>query len=54
MIGSRRTDEPHYPVNALAARYDASVGTATDEPSIAYADWRKESWRSIAQPWPPG
>jgi uncharacterized cupin superfamily protein len=54
MIGSRRKDEPHYPVNAAAASYDASVSTATDDPATAYADWREQPWRSVAQPWPPG
>ena len=54
MIGSRRTDEPHYPVNALAAKYDASVKTETDDPEQAYADWRREQWRPVSSPWPPG
>jgi uncharacterized cupin superfamily protein len=52
MIGSRRKPEVHYPVNDLAARYDASVTSATDDPAEAYADWRKEPWRAIASPWP--
>src|SRR5205823_13895987 len=39
MIGSRRLDEAHYPVNELAAKYDASVKEATDSPAEAYADW---------------
>src|SRR5437588_273915 len=30
MIGSRRVDAAHYPVNALAAKYDASVMQDTD------------------------
>jgi uncharacterized cupin superfamily protein len=53
MIGSRRKDEAHYPVNEVAAKYDASVASATDEPEEAYADWRREPWRSIESPWPP-
>ncbi len=53
MIGSRRRDEAHYPVNEVAARYDASVPTATDDPDEAYADWREEPWRAIDAPWPP-
>jgi uncharacterized cupin superfamily protein len=52
MIGARRTDEVHYPVNELAAKYDASVTSPTDDPAVAYADWRKEAWRRIPSPWP--
>ncbi|MEA2315536.1 MAG: hypothetical protein QOI03_2228 [Solirubrobacteraceae bacterium] len=52
MIGARRKDEVHYPVNALAARYDASVQSATDDPAEAYADWRKERWHPTQNPWP--
>jgi uncharacterized cupin superfamily protein len=52
MIGSRREDAAHYPVNAVAARYDASVTTATDDPAAAYADWRQEPWRPAPNPWP--
>jgi uncharacterized cupin superfamily protein len=40
MIGSRREDACHYPVNETAARYDASVSRETDDPAEAYADWR--------------
>jgi hypothetical protein len=52
MIGSRRVDEAHYPVNEVAARYDASVTTATDEPVEAYADWRDEPWQPTNIRWP--
>lgn len=52
MIGSRREDVAHYPVNEVAARYDASVTEPTDEPAEAYADWRQEPRESIANPWP--
>jgi uncharacterized cupin superfamily protein len=52
MIGSRRLDEAHYPVNALAAKYGASVDTATDDPDEAYADWRREPRRPAPNPWP--
>ena len=52
MIGSRREDAPHYPVNGVAARYDASVARATDEPAEAYAAWREEPWRRAPNPWP--
>ncbi len=53
MIGSRRKDEAHYPVNELAARYDASVTRETDVVAEAYADWREEPWRPTPSPWPP-
>jgi uncharacterized cupin superfamily protein len=52
MIGSRRLDEAHYPVNEVAARYDASVSQATDDPAEAYADWRREPVSSAPNPWP--
>ena len=54
MIGSRREDAAHYPVNAVAAKYDASVTTATDDPNEAYADWRREPRRPAPNPWPFG
>jgi uncharacterized cupin superfamily protein len=54
MIGSRRLDEAHYPVNELAAQYDASAASATDEPAVAYADWHQEPWETIINPWPLG
>jgi uncharacterized cupin superfamily protein len=52
MIGSRREDAAHYPVNAVAAKYDASVTKATDEPAEAYADWRSEPSTKAPNPWP--
>jgi uncharacterized cupin superfamily protein len=52
MIGSRREDAAHYPVNEVAAKYDASVTEATDEPAEAYADWRKEAGQRTQNPWP--
>ena len=54
MIGSRREDAAHYPVNDLAAKYDASVAEETDDPAEAYADWRREPFRAAANPWPLG
>lgn len=54
MIGSRRLDEAHYPVNEVAAKYDASVNEPTDSPAEAYADWRREPRQEIANPWPLG
>jgi uncharacterized cupin superfamily protein len=52
MIGSRRKDEAHYPVNEVAAKYGASVTSPTDEPAEAYAEWRREPWRDVPNPWP--
>jgi uncharacterized cupin superfamily protein len=53
MIGSRRLEKAHYPVNDVAAKYGASVRTATDDPAEAYADWRSEPRRDVDNPWPP-
>jgi uncharacterized cupin superfamily protein len=52
MIGSRRVDECHYPVNELAASYDASVAVPTDVPEEAYADWQEAPWQPAPSPWP--
>jgi uncharacterized cupin superfamily protein len=52
MIGSRREDAAHYPVDATAAKYDASVSEPTDDPAEAYADWRQEPRHPIDNPWP--
>jgi uncharacterized cupin superfamily protein len=52
MVGSRREDAAHYPVNAVAAKYGASVTETTDEPAEAYADWRQEPRRPAPNPWP--
>ena len=52
MIGSRRVNEAHYPVNDVAAQYDASVKEPTDDPAEAYADWRQEPRRPDQNPWP--
>ena len=41
MIGSRREDSAHYPVDEVAARHGASVSEPTDDPAVAYADWRR-------------
>ena len=54
MIGSRRLDEAHYPVNEVAAKYDASVKVATDSPPEAYADWSEFPWEKAENPWPLG
>jgi uncharacterized cupin superfamily protein len=52
MIGSRRKDEAHYPVNETAAKYGASAETATDDPAVAYADWRTEAPQPVTVAWP--
>jgi uncharacterized cupin superfamily protein len=54
MIGSRRVEACHYPVDAVAARYDASVERTTDDPGEAYAEWDREPFRRIENPWPLG
>jgi uncharacterized cupin superfamily protein len=51
MIGSRREQRAHYPVNELAARYDASAKAATDSPEEAYADWASEPRGPVPNPW---
>ena len=52
MIGSRRGDAAHYPVSEAAAKYGASVAEATDDPAVAYADWRQEPRAPARNPWP--
>jgi uncharacterized cupin superfamily protein len=52
LIGSRREDRAHYPVNALAAQYDASAERETDDPEDAYSDWSDGDWEQIPSPWP--
>ena len=54
MIGSRRRDEAHYPVSDVAAKYDASVTEPTDDPEVAYADWRPEPRKPVRLDWPLG
>jgi len=54
MIGSRRVDAAHYPVNATAAKYGASVAVATDEPAEAYAEWETGPVQPAENPWPFG
>lgn len=52
MIGSRRVEAAHYPVNEVAAKYDASVKQDTDVVAEAYADWREEPWTPTDVGWP--
>jgi uncharacterized cupin superfamily protein len=54
MIGSRREIAAHYPVNEVAAKYDASAAETTDVPAEAYAEWRREPWQPAENPWPLG
>jgi uncharacterized cupin superfamily protein len=54
MIGCRRVDGVHYPVDEVAARYDASVKEPADDPAEAYVDWRQEPRRATRNPWPLG
>ena len=54
MIGARREDKAYYPVDEVAAKYDASVTEPTGDPAEAYADWRQEQRRPIPSPWPLG
>jgi uncharacterized cupin superfamily protein len=51
MIGSRREGGAYYPVNELAATYDASVSSPTDDPAEAYADWLVEARAQVPNPW---
>jgi uncharacterized cupin superfamily protein len=53
MVGTRREDAPvHYPVEAAAAAYGASVPAATDSPAEAYADWGGD-FEDTRLDWPP-
>lgn len=54
MIGSRRRDEAHYHVDEVAARHGAAVDAETDDPAVAYADWRAQPWEPVPSPWPLG
>jgi uncharacterized cupin superfamily protein len=56
MFGGRHVEQPpHYPVSELAARYGASVQTATDDPQEAWqqqAGWDL-NFERVPLPWPP-
>jgi uncharacterized cupin superfamily protein len=41
----------HYPVNEVAARYDASTPEETDTPRVAYSDWEMQM-KPFRAPWP--
>jgi uncharacterized cupin superfamily protein len=52
MIGARpKVETLHYPVSEIAARYDASVTSETDDGDEAYADWPGE-YQPVRLPWP--
>jgi uncharacterized cupin superfamily protein len=54
MVGGRTQEwcnDEGFPVDATAARYDASVPQATDSPKIAYADVPADEPARV--PWPP-
>src|SRR5919107_5621015 len=53
MIGRRPERSLRYHVSEVAAKYDASVATPTDDPAEAYADWRTEPRRPVRIDWPP-
>ena len=44
----------HYPVNEVAAKYDASSKVDTDVPREAYADWEPREHGPVDFPWPLG
>ncbi|HEY7149335.1 MAG TPA: cupin domain-containing protein [Gaiellaceae bacterium] len=52
MAGLRGEDKKlHYPVDEVAARYDASTPEETDTPRVAYSDWSMQP-RPYRAPWP--
>ena len=51
MLGKRPETTIHYPVSEVAAKYEASVAKATDDPSEAYADWPGD-YVPVRLPWP--
>ena len=52
MIGSRRDERAWYPVNEVAARHGASAAAATGDPAVAYAEWEKQPFERVENPWP--
>lgn len=53
MIGTRsESEELHYPVSEVAAKYGASVAKETANPGEAYAGWPGE-YVPVPLPWPP-
>jgi uncharacterized cupin superfamily protein len=54
MVGARpETEEVHYPVSELAAKYGASAAAPSDSPKEAYpaAGWSRE-YTPVKMPWP--
>src|SRR3954469_19546306 len=55
MMGARRVDSTvTYPVNELAAKYDASATTTTNDSAEAYADWAGQDPQPVRLDWPLG
>ena len=53
MIGSRREDAAHYPVNEVAARHGASVETETRDGKEAYARFPRSERTAYREGWLP-
>ena len=54
MAGRRReSEEILYPVNEVAAKYDASVPEETRKPDEAYARFGEPEWASYKDGWLP-
>jgi uncharacterized cupin superfamily protein len=53
MVGARGEEHTtHYPVNELAAKYDASAPEASDSSQEAYADWNPRGFGPVDFDWP--
>ncbi len=54
MIGGRHPEmRSYYPFNALAAEHGASAPESTEDPAVAYGDWRDHPFEDAALEWPP-
>jgi uncharacterized cupin superfamily protein len=55
MVGARGDEHTiHYPVNELAAKYDASTRVDTDSSKEAYSDWEPREFGPVDFDWPLG
>ena len=53
MVGARGDEHTiNYPVNELAAKYDASAHEDTPSPREAYADWEPRNYEPAPWEWP--
>jgi len=53
MVGARGDEHTiHYPVNELAAKYDASTRQDTPSPKEAYSDWEPRQFEPAPWEWP--